>query len=165
MDHFYGNPETPTFQKVPAGEVLPTRSTRSCTFAGIDTDCTLSVKISIDARYSLYLTWKCGGLCSSKYIVITIPRNRQISGILQTSLFHKSDNPPAHQPGFSEQFSIGASITSLIDSRIPGIDSRYSVSESRSSPLWKSGCHSTASQVCATPPPHPATGTNSHVLR
>ena len=31
------------------------------------------VRMSMEARYSLYLTWKCGGLWSGKYIVMTMP--------------------------------------------------------------------------------------------
>src|SRR5436309_10582993 len=55
------------------------------------------------------------------------PCDRELFCIL-LCLFREDDAPSIHQPGSSEHSSIGVSRPSRIDSRIPGKDSRYTVS-------------------------------------
>src|ERR1039458_17693 len=42
---------------------------------------TAECRMEICAANSLYIAWKCGGRCSSRYIRIEIPRKRLISGM------------------------------------------------------------------------------------
>ncbi len=45
--------------------------------------------ISMTHSNSLYLIWKCGGLWSSKYIKMDIPKKRQISGMFIKLNYYK----------------------------------------------------------------------------